>query len=155
MNKALRLGISLITAFIAGGIGSLATIPNIPAWYAALEKPFFSPPNWIFGPVWTLLYLLMGIALFLVWTAHTKEKKKPAYIAYGVQLVLNAGWSLVFFGLHAPWAGLVVILLLLIAIGVTGRRFWPISRAAAWLIVPYLLWVIFATALNLGIALLN
>lgn len=155
MNKIWKLVVSILLAAAAGAIGSLATVANIPTWYALLEKPAFNPPNWIFGPVWTLLYLLMGISLYLVWTAKYKRNKKPAFTAFGVQLVLNTAWSLAFFGMHSPWAGLAVIIALWASITVTMRLFWPISRTAAYLLAPYLLWVSFATILNIAIAALN
>ena len=125
------------------------------AWYAALEKPWFNPPNWVFGPVWSALYLAMGISLYLVWTAAYKPSKRSAYTWFGAQLALNALWSLVFFGLHAPEGGIVIILLLLASIVATIRAFWPIHRTAAYLLVPYIAWVTFATLLTVSIALLN
>lgn len=155
MKKALKLIASIIVPFIAAGIGNLATIPNIPSWYAVLEKPVFSPPNWVFGPVWTVLYLLMGISLYLLWTQPSKRDKTKAFVAFGAQLILNTLWSIVFFGLHSPIGGVVVILALLIVIIVTMRYFWHFSKPAAYLLVPYILWVSFATVLNTSIALLN
>lgn len=155
MLKPLKLVASILLPFAAAAIGSAATFPNISTWYATLDKPFFSPPNWLFGPVWTLLYLLMGLSLYLVWAADYEKTKKPAFVAFGLQLVLNALWSLVFFGLHAPWAGVVVIVLLLASIVATARLFWPISKPAAYLLFPYILWVGFATLLNIAVAVLN
>jgi benzodiazapine receptor len=155
MGKVLKLIISIATPFLAAAIGNLATIPNIPTWYASLNKPFFNPPNWIFGPVWTLLYVLMGIGLYLVWIAKASGAKKQAYVWFGIQLAFNALWSIVFFGMHMPLVALVVIVLLLIAISLMIRNFWRISRTAAWLQVPYVVWVTFATALTAAIALLN
>lgn len=155
MLKVAKLLISVLIPFVAAAIGSLATIPNIPTWYATLDKPFFSPPNWLFGPVWTLLYLLMGLSLYFVWVAKYKKAKKPALVVFGLQLALNALWSLVFFGLHAPWAGILVISLLLASIIATIRLFWPISRVAAYLLFPYVAWVSFATLLNFAVAVLN
>lgn len=145
----------MLAPFVAAAIGSAATFANIPTWYAGLDKPFFSPPNWLFGPVWTLLYLLMGVSLYMVWTAGYKKSKKPAFVMFGLQLVFNALWSLVFFGLHAPWAGVVVIALLLASIIATIRLFWPISKKAAYLLFPYVAWVSFATILNVAVAALN
>ena len=153
--KALKLIPSLLISFTAAGIGTLATTPNIPTWYAGLNKPFFSPPNWLFGPVWTLLYICIGISLWLVWTCETKKSKSSAYYLFGAQLILNAAWSLVFFGLHQPWLGVVTILALDGAVILTMRAFKPFSPRAAQLLVPYLAWISFATCLNLGIALLN
>ena len=155
MNKPLKFITSNIASFAAGGIGSLATTPNIPTWYAGLDKPWFNPPNWVFGPVWTLLYLLMGISLYLVWSAPQADGKRKAYLLFGMQLTLNAAWSLIFFGTHALWAAVIVIMALLVLIIMTMRCFWQFSRIAAWLLLPYALWVGFATCLNIGIALLN
>jgi len=157
MTKPLKLLISLGVSFTAGAIGSLATTPNIPNWYQTLDKPAFNPPNWVFGPVWTLLYILMGIALYLVWTSPVKQKqtKLIPYVWFGAQLVLNALWSIVFFGLHLTGLGIVVIFALLASILVTARLFWPISRTAAYLLIPYSMWVLFASMLNIAIATLN
>lgn len=153
--KVLKLAASLAISFSAAAIGSLVTIPNIPTWYAALEKPFFNPPNWVFGPTWTILYIFIGISLYLVWIAETKDSKQKAYIIFGIQMTLNALWSLVFFGLHQLWPGLIVILALLISIALTIKYFWKFSRWASYLLVPYILWVSFAACLNLALALLN
>lgn len=145
---------SILLSFAAGGIGSLATIPNIPTWYAGLDKPPLLPPNWVFGPVWTMLYLLMGIALALV-ILKTADTKKPAYIWFGVQLTLNTLWSVVFFGLHLLWPAAVIILALLGAISMTAIKFRRVAPATFWLFMPYLAWVCFATYLNVGVAVLN
>lgn len=155
MKRIFKFIVSILAPFAAGAIGSLATFPNIPTWYAALEKPIFSPPNWLFGPVWTLLYVFMGISLYLVWTHPTKQDKTKAFIAFGAQLVLNALWSIVFFGLQSPIGGLAAIVGLLVAIVVTIYFFWRISKPASYLLVPYLLWVSFATVLNGAIIALN
>lgn len=155
MNKVLKLVVSIVIPFVAAGVGNLATIPNISSWYTTLEKPFFNPPNWVFGPVWTLLYLLMGLSLYLLWTQPSKKDKTKAFIAFGIQLALNTLWSIVFFGLHSPVGGMVVIVGLLATIIVTMRYFWGFSKLAAYLLLPYILWVSFATILNTAIALLN
>lgn len=155
MPKLIKLLTSEVVSLAAGGIGSLATVSNIPTWYAALEKPFFNPPNWVFGPVWTILYLLMGYSLYLIWTAPYAGSKKWAYVTFGIQLVLNTMWSLVFFGLHAPWSGVIIIVLLLASIAATIKLFWPISKTAAYLLLPYVAWVTFATCLNTAVAWLN
>lgn len=155
MIKPIKFLVAEIVSLAAGAIGSIATVANIPTWYAALEKPFFNPPNWVFGPVWTTLYVLMGVSLYLVWVTPHKKPKQQAFIAFGVQLILNTLWSLVFFGLHLPWMGVIVIVLLLASIVATIKLFWPISKTAAYLLVPYVAWVVFATFLNVAIALLN
>lgn len=146
---------SIVGSFGAAAIGSLATIPNIPIWYSALTKPPLNPPNWIFGPVWSVLYLLMGIALALVILEASKKSKRSAYFWFGIQLTLNTMWSLVFFGLHFPWLGVVVIATLLVSISMTIRKFYQIKKHSAWLLAPYLAWVCFATYLTVGIALLD
>ncbi len=135
----------------AGLLGTAFTISAIPAWYSLLDKPAFSPPNWVFGPVWTILYALMGIAAFLVW----RRAGAGALVPFWVQLALNALWTPVFFGLRSPLMGLVVIALMWLAIVWTIAKFWPVSRPAALLLLPYLAWVSFASALNLAIYLLN
>lgn len=155
MKQAGKLVLSIVLALLAGGIGSLATSSNIPTWYAGIEKPSFNPPNEVFGPVWTVLYILMGISLYLVWTANSKRPKQRAFLVYGLQLVLNTAWSLVFFGLQAPEAALAVIVGLLASIVLTMRLFWPFSRSAVYLLIPYLAWVSFATVLNAAICILN
>lgn len=155
MLKIIKLIVSLAISFAAAAVGSLATFPNITTWYAALNKPFFSPPNWVFGPVWTILYTLLGISLYLVWNSRYKQTKKPAFAIFGVQLALNALWSLVFFGLHWPWGGVIIIALLLASIVVNIKMFWPISKPAAYLLLPYAAWVSFATLLNLAVAWIN
>lgn len=141
-------------SFAAGGIGSLATTSNIPTWYTALVKPPFLPPNEVFGPVWSVLYLMIGVALFLVWTTQT-QKSSLVYMAFFCQLALNTVWSLVFFGLHQPAMGVAIILVLFGAIIWTIREFAGVSKVAAMLLVPYLLWVGFATYLTIGVAALN
>jgi len=155
LKKLLIIIASVIGSFSAGAIGSLATIPNIPTWYAALAKPPLNPPNWVFGPVWSLLYLLMGIALALVILERSKRPKKKAYIWFALQLALNTIWSLVFFGLHSPWLGVFVIIALIASAVMTIREFHQIKKMAAWLLAPYLAWICFATYLTIGIALSN
>lgn len=154
--QAIGLIVILAICFAVAGLGSLATIPNIPTWYAGLEKPFFTPPNSVFGPVWTVLYALMGIAAWMVWRKDAiASDKRTALIAFFVQLALNLAWSWAFFGLHNPLLGLGVIALLLIAILWTIAAFRIVSRAAAWMMLPYLAWITFATALNAGVYVLN
>lgn len=145
---------SIGVVLAAGQLGSLATIPKIDTWYEALAKPPFLPPNEVFGPAWGVLYVLIGLALFLVWIAP-KKQAGLAYVAFFVQLILNTAWSWAFFGLQSPWLGVVVILLLIAAIVLTMREFAKISRPATGLFVPYLAWVLFATYLTVGVAILN
>lgn len=155
VKKIVKFVVSIVVSFAAGALGSLATIPNIPTWYAQLDKPPLLPPNNVFGPVWTALYLLMGTALYLVWTADSRVSKRPAFAAFGTQIVMNALWSIAFFGLHMPWAGGIIIIMLLGAIIWTMREFWKHSKLASYLLVPYIAWVCFATYLTFGVALLN
>ena len=155
VKKIMVFVLSIAVSCAAGAIGSLATISNIPSWYAALEKPALNPPNWVFGPVWSVLYVVMGIALALVILKATKQSKKKAYVWFGLQLALNTLWSLVFFGLHSPWFGVAVIIALIASIVVTIREFYQLEKYSAWLLAPYLAWVCFATYLTIGIALLN
>lgn len=155
MNKILKFITSIVISFAAGGIGSLATTPNIATWYAGLDKPWFNPPNWVFGPVWSFLYFLIGVSLYLVWTSPSSVSRRSAYLLFGGQLFMNALWSIVFFGFHAPWVAVGVIIVLLALIAMTIRQFWQFSHTAAWLLVPYGVWVSFATCLNVGVALLN
>jgi benzodiazapine receptor len=151
-----KLVVSIVACLAAGAIGSIFTRSAIPTWYATLEKPVFSPPNWLFAPVWTLLYILMGIAAFLVWRKGSDDRQvKTALIVFLIQLIINASWSVVFFGLESPLFGLVVISVLWVVILVTVIQFYKISRAASVLLWPYLLWVTFAAVLNSSIWLLN
>ncbi len=133
----------------AGVIGSFFTTQSIPAWYATLNKPFFSPPNWIFAPVWTILYILMGVSLYLAW----QKKKVPA--VFWIQLILNVTWSIIFFGMRNPALAFVNIIALWIAIFLNTKSFYKINRPASYLLIPYLLWVSFASFLNLFVVLLN
>lgn len=136
-----------------GLLATPVTITAIPTWYASLNKPFFSPPNFVFGPVWTILYLLMGVALYLVWMKN--KKVKTAVVVFSGQLVLNFLWSIIFFGLHLPILAFLEIIFLWVAIAVTIIIFAKISKVAAYLLVPYLLWVSFAAILNIAIVVLN
>ncbi len=140
----------------AGGIGSAFTASAIPEWYATLAKPSFSPPNWVFAPVWMLLYILMGFSAALVWQKGLQNPLvRTALVAFLIQLVLNMIWPVLFFGLRSPLYGLVDILFLWAMILVTIAQFSKVSIPAALLLIPYILWVTFASGLNLGIFLLN
>jgi len=147
----LKLVASVILCQIAGFLGSLFTTPAIPTWYAALKKPFFTPPNWIFSPVWISLFILMGISLFFVWRRQGHPQFNKALIFFFVQLILNVLWSLAFFGLRLPLLGFIDIILLWIAILLTIQNFLKVSKFAGVLLLPYLLWVSFATLLNLSL----
>ena len=152
-RQILALVLFLVVTFAAAGIGSLATTPNIPTWYATLAKPSWNPPNWIFGPVWTILYISMAVAAWLVWRQGGIWQWPLALFA--VQLGLNAAWSWIFFGFHMPGAALIEIVALLAAIAATTIAFWPKSMAAGILMLPYLGWVAFASVLNFTIWRLN
>lgn len=145
------------TVFAVSAAGSWATLPKIPTWYAGLTKPGFNPPSWVFGPVWTALYAMMAVAAWRVWTAAGADgaARQMALAFWWMQLLLNAIWSPVFFGLERPGAALIVIVALWLAIAATTMRFFRIDRLAGWLFVPYLCWVSFATMLNGAIFWLN
>jgi tryptophan-rich sensory protein len=156
MKNVGMLLLFVIGCELVGIVGSVFTISAIPTWYAGLNKPFFSPPNWLFGPVWTLLYFLMGISIFLIWKKGWNKKKiHAAGTTFLIQLALNFVWTPVFFGLRLPLLGLVIIVALWAWIIMTIRAFYPLSKIAAGLLIPYLLWVSFATLLNGGIVFLN
>jgi len=156
LGDILKLVVSIAACEGAGGIGATFTTPAIPTWYEALDKPAFTPPNAVFFPVWVTLYLLMGIAVFLIWRKGLKvEGVRPAFIIFWVQLVLNALWSVVFFGLKSPVAGVVVISLLWLAVLFTIIKFFQVSRVAGGLLIPYIIWLSIATYLNVMIWILN
>jgi tryptophan-rich sensory protein len=149
-----QLAVAIAVPLLVGVIGATVGAPG--AWYAGLTKPPLNPPNWVFGPAWTTLYILMGVAAYLVWRHGLQDARvRWALTAFVVQLVFNGLWSLVFFGLEMPLLALVDIILLIIAIVITMQLFLPLSRLATLLLAPYLAWVIFATYLNAGIFLLN
>ena len=154
-TKVAQLVTAIVACEGAGIVGSLFTISAINSWYITLNKPIFSPPNWLFGPVWTLLYFLMGVSLYLIWNKRTKINKKIAYKVFFAQLLLNTLWSVLFFGLKNPAAGFVGILLLWYFIFRTIQEFKKISTLSSYLLYPYLAWVSFATLLNLAIVVLN
>lgn len=145
----LKLILSIGICLGAGILGSFFTVSAIPNWYSTLNKPFFSPPNWIFGPVWTILYILMGYSLYLVWI------KKSIPTVFWAQLFLNFIWSIIFFGLKNPSLALVDIVALWVSIVLTIKAFSKINKTASYLLYPYLAWVSFAIILNLAIILLN
>ncbi len=151
--KTLKLIGSIILTEAIGGLSGLFTIRAIPTWYAALNKPGFNPPNWLFGPAWTLLHALMGVALYLLWRDRaTIKRARTVLVLFFVQLILNFFWSIIFFALHQPGWALAEILILLIAIIATMITAWRAGfRSVAYLYVQYLLWVGFATALTFAI----
>lgn len=147
-HQWLALALALAACFAAAGVGSLFTAPAIPVWYVSLRKPAWSPPDWLFGPVWTLLYISMAVAAWLVWRGHGFRGARLALALFVAQLVLNALWSVVFFGWKRPGLAFVEIMLLWAAILATTVAFWQLSRPAGWLMIPYLWWVTFAAFLN-------
>lgn len=160
-RAVLMLCAFLAISFAVAAFGSLSTISNVDGWYADAEKAPWNPPNFLFGPVWTVLYTLMSVAAWLVWLRREQPGARRALWTYVAQLVLNAVWTPVFFGAYpligpsALWGALGIILALDVVILLTMLRFWPLSRAAAWLLVPYWAWVLFATTLNAALAVLN
>ena len=161
MKSVLVLVAFVAIALAVGGLGSLATIQNVDGWYADAAKASWSPPNWIFGPVWTFLYTSMAVAAWLVWRRRGEVSVRRPLTIYVIQLVLNAIWTPVFFGLYpfigapALWAALVIIIAIDVAVLLTMLAFWRVSKPAAWLLVPYWAWVLFATTLNAAVAVLN
>ena len=179
LNKVAKFIISIVICQGAGFVGSLFTFPAIGTWYASLAKPGFTPPNWVFAPVWTTLFLLMGIALYLVWAKNWHIEVKPEEIEkktwnplsrklftgswreenvvliFSLQLVLNILWSVIFFGLKMPGLAFFEILMLWFVILYTIINFYRISKPAGLLLLPYILWVTLATALNFGLWRLN
>lgn len=152
----LRFLLSISLPLLVGGTAGWATAQGVRDWYPALVKPPFNPPAWVFGPVWTLLYLMMGVAFFLVWRrVSVSPTSRGALAAFGVQLFLNFLWSFLFFRARSPGWALFEILLLWLALAWTVARFFRESRWAGWLMTPYLAWVTFATVLNASIWLLN
>ena len=145
----------LAAAFIAGGIGSAATFENVRSWYPSLQKPSWTPPNWLFGPVWTCLYVAMSVAAWRVWQRSEGSAARTELTLYAAQITLNLFWSIVFFGLRNPALGLIDIVLLWSLLLTMQIRFFRADRIAALLWLPYLLWVSFATALNASIWWLN
>ncbi len=155
-KKALYIVIAVTICLLIGFLAGFATQSSVGTWYATLNKPSFNPPNWLFGPVWTLLYILMGIAAGLVWAKGFYHVwVKTALYYFGFQLLFNALWSIVFFGFQEPFWALLVILVLLILILITIKWFKIVSKPAAYLLIPYFLWVCFATLLNYRIWELN
>lgn len=179
MKNIIKLLFSVLICELAGGIGSIFTAPAIKTWYIDLQKPFFNPPNWLFAPVWTLLFLFMGISLYLVWKKNfsvevslneaAKKTWNPisaklwngnwreenAVLIFILQLVLNVLWSLIFFGLKMPGLAFFEILMLWFAILYTIVNFYRISKNSAYLLLPYLFWVSFAAILNFAVWRLN
>ena len=154
--NVIKLIVSLVACEGAGGIGAIFTTPAISGWYAGLKKPGFTPPNSVFGPIWISLYLLMGVAVFLVWREGLYQgPNKIAFIIFWIQLVLNILWSVVFFGLRTPFGGVLMIIGLWLAIAATIILFFRVSAVAGGLLLPYIIWVSIAANLNYQIWRLN
>jgi tryptophan-rich sensory protein len=156
-NKNILLIIfSILIAQLTGAIGSIFTIASIQNWYVFLEKPFFAPPNWLFAPAWLTLYTLMGIAAFLIWQKRDNlAARNSALKIYGIHLLFNACWSIIFFGLRNPGLAFFEIVILWLLILVITVKFFRIRKAAGFLFIPYLLWVSFASVLNFFIWMIN
>ena len=151
-----KIAIAVVACLVIGFLGSIATQTSVNTWFTTLEKPFFNPPAWLFAPVWTTLYIMMGIAAGLVWYRGLHHLwVKTALYHFLFQLFLNLSWSVVFFGLQQPFWALIVIIALIILLSLTIKWFKIANKKAAYLLIPYLLWVLFATALNFEIWRLN
>ncbi len=155
MNKIIKLILLVLVCEGIGILGSIFTVSAIPTWYAGLNKPFFSPPNFVFGPVWTTLYFLMALALFLVLEQKLKKDRQKIIFLFSLQLFLNFIWSFIFFGAQNPALAFVNIIALWASIAILIYKFWQHSKVASLLLTPYLAWVSFASVLNLFIIILN
>jgi translocator protein len=154
-SHILGLVAAIALCFGAAAIGGFFTTPSIPTWYATLQKPSWTPPSWVFGPVWTVLYLMMAIALWFVWRKVGLREAAIPTVFFLIQLTLNVLWSILFFGLHRPAFALADIIALWLAILITLILFWRVTLPAGLLLIPYLLWVTYASTLNWGIVRLN
>jgi benzodiazapine receptor len=154
MKNTFKLLLSILLTLTVGFLGSLVTTPAITTWYQTLNKPAYNPPNWVFAPVWTALFILMGISFYLIWISKDINKKQSLRIFF-IQLFLNFLWSFLFFGLKSPSLALIDIIFLWIAIFITISKFYKISKTAGYLLIPYLAWVSFASILNASILLIN
>jgi len=155
MKNFLKLIGSIFVCFLPGIVGGYFTANNLYPWYDTLVKPAFNPPSWVFSPVWTTLYTLMGISLFLVLKAESSPDKRQGLVFFAVQLVLNGLWAIVFFGMHQILGAFILIILLLAFIILSIIKFYRVSKPAAYLLIPYLLWVGFASVLNYSLYQLN
>lgn len=156
LSSVIRLVVSVLACLAAGGIGGLFTYRAIPTWYRALKKPRYTPPNWAFGPIWTTLYILMGVSVFLVWNKGlTVHGATVAFTLFWIQLVVNVIWSVIFFGMKSKGGGVIIIIVLWLLILATTVISFGVSVWAGGLLVPYIVWVSTASYLNIGIWLLN
>jgi benzodiazapine receptor len=155
-SSVIKLVISILASFAAGGIGSLFTFKVIPTWYAGLKKPRYTPPNRVFGPIWTTLYILMGISVFLVWQKElATDGVMLAFTLFWIQLTFNALWSVIFFGMKSKGGGVIIIIVLWLLILATIITSFRVSGWAGALLIPYIVWVGIASYLNIGVWLLN
>ncbi len=155
-NSVIKLVVGIIASFAAGGIGSLFTFKAIPTWYAGLKKPPYTPPNWVFGPVWTILYIMMGISVFFVWrNGLSASSAMLTFILFWGQLSVNALWSVIFFGMKSKGGGVITIITLWFLILATIVASFRVSTLAGVLLIPYVVWVSVASYLNIGVWLLN
>ena len=156
LNSVIKLVVSILASFAAAGIGSLFTFKAIPNWYAGLKKPPFTPPNWAFGPIWTTLYILMAISVFLVWQKGTGTNGVLlAFVLFWIQLAFNALWSIIFFGMKSKGGGAITIIVLWLLILATIITSFRVSEWAGILLIPYIVWVSIASYLNIGVWVLN
>lgn len=154
-SDLIKLITSIVLCVSLGAVGGLVTVNEIPTWYASLNKPSFNPPNWLFGPVWTTLYFLMGVSAYLIWKQPVSIARNQALQLFILQFLFNFCWSFIFFGLHATGWALIEMIALWILILMTILHFAKHSKLAAWLLVPYISWVSFALLLNAAIWRLN
>lgn len=156
INNIAKVISAIVVCQLVGVVGSLFTYPSISTWYVSLRKPIFTPPNWIFAPVWITLFTLMGISAYLIWNKGMKNRQvKTALFIFGIQLALNALWSLLFFGLQSPLYALIEMVVLWAVIALTILRFYKISKKAGLLLLPYIVWVTIAMILNFYVWRLN
>jgi len=156
MKNWLKLVLCIIGVELVGILSSFLSLGSLDIWYSSLIRPSFNPPSWIFGPVWTILYAMIGASLYFFMMSKGKKKdKKTAYWIFGIQILLNFIWSPIFFGMHNIFLAVIVIALLWLAIIFTFLAFYKISKTSAWLLVPYWFWVSFASILNFSLWMLN
>jgi len=154
-NDITKLVIAFAASFIAAIVGSVYVLPSLSTWYDSLNKPFFTPPDWVFAPAWTILYILMAVALFLVWRLPQNKQRDSAIALFAAQLIMNLLWSVGFFGFHNILLGAVLVVVLLVLVALTTLEFYRLSKPAAYAMALYLLWVCFATCLNIAVFFLN
>ena len=152
-NKIVTFILFLIITFSASLIGGLATVTFKEPWYSLLNKPVFNPPDWVFGPVWTILYLLMTISIWMYW--HSKNKEMNTVYIYFIHIIVNTTWSIIFFALHKIFLAMLVLIILIILIFLLIIRFKPVNKLSFYLMIPYLLWCFYALFLNINLVILN